>query len=218
MNVFAGMILAELSFMPQPSGNSTLTTVIPYPLAVFGLYLCSFPTEYADQARWSRQLQDLGNRIFPERSDLGRVWPAVGAEILCLAILYSPRMRNAFCAPWLIWLGGLSYPIYLLHGTFIRTVLTWLAFGPGAIWLWLRALDDGSLDSQSLIPRPSNFTLTIVLPIFAAILLAGVHLWVKNVEPLLGLATARFENFAQSWGKDTAHEGPTRLNGSVLPR
>jgi hypothetical protein len=48
--------------------------------------------------------------------------------MLILAIMYSPLLKKFLSQPVFVYLGGLSFPLYLLHGTFIRIPLTYLIF------------------------------------------------------------------------------------------
>ncbi|PGH04866.1 hypothetical protein AJ79_06951 [Helicocarpus griseus UAMH5409] len=201
INVFAGMVLAELSSIPQSLPTSKPAAALPYLLAALGLYLCSYPDQFAEQASWSRHLMHLGSHIFPEGASLGRFWPGLGAQLLCLAIVRCRPMRQALSQPCLLWLGGLSYPIYLLHGTVIRTCLTWLTFGPSVL---TRATFDESNNfwtiETPLIPQPNKIILVIALPVFFAVLLAVANYWARSVEPVFERLTNEFERFARTWG------------------
>ncbi|KKZ66941.1 hypothetical protein EMCG_07369 [[Emmonsia] crescens] len=217
INVVAGVILAELSFSPKPNTTSKLATILPYLIAILGLYLCSYPDQYAEQARWSRQLMELGMRIFPHDASLGRVWPSLGAQLLCLAIVRSPSMRRALSRPYLLWMGGLSYPIYLLHGTIIRTCLTWLTFGPSML---LGTTSDGSSDIDTpLIPEPNTVIIVVALPVFFTLLLAIANVWAVNVEPVFERLTGALERFARTWGTGTVvYDGPPiKPSRNILP-
>ncbi|KAK2782638.1 hypothetical protein FQN53_009654 [Emmonsiellopsis sp. PD_33] len=225
INVFAGMILAELSFLPPPNTKSKTANILPYLLAILGLYLCSYPDQFAEQARWSRQLMYIGTLIFPQRAPLGRYWPGLGAQLLCLAIVRSPSMRHALSKPYLTWLGWVSYPVYLLHGTIIRTFMTWLTFGPMAL---ISASQHESGNDQlpaeppSLIPEPSKLTIIFTLPVFFFILLAVATAWAAKVDPLFEKVAATIERFARTWGKKGVNSGgygspPRKPNGSILP-
>ncbi|EEH39894.1 hypothetical protein PAAG_02083 [Paracoccidioides lutzii Pb01] len=223
INVFAGMILAELSFHTLPHLTYKSANILPYPFAILGLYLCSYPDQYAEQARWSRQLMHLGMRIFPPGASFGRFWSGLGAQLLCLAIVCSPAMRGALSRPYLLWLGRLSYPIYLLHGTLIRTCLTWLTFGPSVL-MWTsngESYQDGMLDAPPLIPEPTKGILVVALPVFFAVLLAIANAWAVKVEPVFERLAAAFERFARTWGKGSKvyhDELPSKLNGkAILP-
>lgn len=213
------MILAELSFFPQPKPNSKIAAVIPFGFATLGLYLCSFPDSFAEQAHWSRQLINVGYRIFPVGGLLGRWWPGVGAQILCFSILYSPPMRRALSSKYLQWIGGLSYATYLIHGTLMRTVMTWLIFGPNAMF-GVTLKDVGVTDPQQahLIPQPRPVMLSIRLAVFAAFLLTAANLWNNKIEPVFGAATARIERVSRTWGRSgVSSSGRGTFKDSLLP-
>jgi peptidoglycan/LPS O-acetylase OafA/YrhL len=217
INVFGGMILAELSFMRQsmPKSKSTLANLLPYLLAILGLYLMSFPDSFYEQAAWSRRLWQIGLVIFPANPLFGRFYAGIGAQILCLAILLSPSMRNVLSNRYLLWLGSMSYPLYLLHGPLLRSVMTYMLFLPASLTFKPDLLEDGTPDPESLIPAPGCLTLFLLLPIFFVFLLAVVRLWAVKVEPYFGAATASFERFARTWGRESVNS-PKENNG-VLP-
>ena len=48
--------------------------------------------------------------------------------IILLSVLYSPLLRSLFSRRIPVFLGSISYGMYLLHGTFIRLPLAWLLF------------------------------------------------------------------------------------------
>lgn len=210
------MILAELSFIPVPSQRLTINRILPYFFAITGLYLCSFPNEYYHQKAWSRQLWYIGWKIFPPGANLGRFYAGVGAQILCFSILFSPSMRALLSNRYLQWLGGISYPLYLLHGPLMRSVMTYMLFWPASWTFQPKLLSDGTPDQGSLIPVPDFWVLCVLLPIFAFILLLIVNLWALKVEPHLGAAADRFENFARTWKPKDMVE-PAQENGTLLP-
>jgi peptidoglycan/LPS O-acetylase OafA/YrhL len=49
------------------------------------------------------------------------VWDA-GAVLMILVLLGNPALRRAFSGSWAVWLGLLSFPIYLLHGPIMLSV------------------------------------------------------------------------------------------------
>lgn len=214
------MILAEISFLlPAPrrhpsSPRSILLIEIPsYLCALLGLYLCSFPEHFPEQRPWSRQLLKLGLAIFPKGSFLYRFWAGLGAQLLCLAILMSPSMRRALSSRPLQWLGTISYSLYLVHGTLIRTVLTWLVFGPMALSPSARVQTE--LADIPLIAQPPAAVIMVILVIFWPVMLAGVRVWSVKVEPLFGRLTAWFEQFAGHCGDDESRSGKKGWEGSV---
>lgn len=213
-NVIAGMFLAELSHTRWATAKpSPLRIILTYAAVVLGLVLASFPDQFAEQVPWSRRLLLAGFHIFPTSAIQGRMWPGVGAQVLCGAVLLNPRLRAVLSVRPLLWLGSISFPIYLLHGTLIRTLLTWLTFGPIALFTRPPSLEQlaaegkqplvpigkyGALD-RPIIPQPPTPAFVLILPLFTACVLAIAHAWNKHVEPCFGTLTVRCERFAVGW-------------------
>src|ERR1700724_77178 len=53
---------------------------------------------------------------------------AIGGIFMILSILYSSLLRSLFSRRIPVFLGSISYSLYLLHGNFIRLPLTWVLF------------------------------------------------------------------------------------------
>ncbi|KAI9737035.1 MAG: hypothetical protein M1834_000625 [Cirrosporium novae-zelandiae] len=215
MNVYAGMILAELSMNPITVKPPKELDIFTIPLAIIGLFLCSFPTEYADTSNWSSFLMWLGMFIFPAGGDQGRFWSGIGAQLLCLAVLFSPTLKRLLTHPFLMWLGASSFPIYLLHGPLVRSLLAWMTFGVGAMNFHPQppppTPEGEEPPPPQYIPMPPGWTLCVILPAFAIALLSLCHVWTMRIEPLFGKATKRFEDIC--YGKyDKQQQQP------VLPR
>lgn len=182
-----------------PNTKNRFLTYLPYPAALLGLYLCSYPSEFSDWAPWCRQLLYLGKAITPADKDLGRFWPGLGSHILCFAVLLSPTLRKLLSHDVLLWLGSISYPLYLLHGPLMRSVLAIITFFP--IWLHFDPRDEtGNPDLEKLMPLPRSLSFLFILPLFWIFLLAVVHQWAKRVEPLFATATKKLEDFAYGEG------------------
>ena len=196
INVFAGMILAEFSLMSIHLPSHRFIQPLPFLAAVLALYLMSFPDEYPDWAPWSRQLNTLGKTIFPTDAEQGRFWPGIGAHILCFSVLLSPMMRKAFSHPYLLYLGKISFSLYLLHGPLMRSVLAWITFTPVSLNWKPNLKPDGELDGTQWIPLPRPLSFVIILPVFWAFMFWVVHLWSVKVEPYFGKATRRLEELA----------------------
>jgi peptidoglycan/LPS O-acetylase OafA/YrhL len=198
-NVFAGMMLAELTMCDLPCGENAIARFVPYLGTGLGLFLMSFPNEYYDWASWSRQLHELALVIFPSGIELGRAWPGIGAQIVCSSVCFSSSLRKALSQGFLLWLGGVSYSLYLLHGPLMRSVLAWLVCGPMMMageWVTRGDENYGSTEDSGYIPLPGWPTFVVILPIFWAFLLLMVHLWSSKVEPKFAAATKWFEDLA----------------------
>ncbi|WP_298215655.1 acyltransferase [Acidocella sp.] len=77
-------------------------------LGLLGLYLFSFTYEQA------LLIHAPLKRLIPGE-DSHYIWDA-GAALIILVLLGNPAMRRWFSGGWAIWLGFLSFPIYVLHG------------------------------------------------------------------------------------------------------
>jgi hypothetical protein len=195
------MILAELSFYNLTTLQPRiLFKVLPYGLVTLGLYLCSYPDEYANQAAWSSQLETLAQTIFPAHANVSRYYAGLGAQMVCFGVILSPFMRRILSHPVLLWLGSISFPLYLVHGPLMRSVLVYLLYLPTAIGFKPTLGADGMPDPESYIPTPNPFRLVVILIIFFVFLLYIVHQWTLRVEPKMGDLTAAFERFSRSWG------------------
>jgi peptidoglycan/LPS O-acetylase OafA/YrhL len=85
------------------------------PLGLVVIYLFSFT--YEQQLLIHAPLK----AIMPKGDSAHFVWDA-GAVLSILLLLGNPRLNKIFSGNWAIWLGLLSFPIYLLHGPIMLTV------------------------------------------------------------------------------------------------
>jgi peptidoglycan/LPS O-acetylase OafA/YrhL len=198
-NVFAGMVLAELTMCDFPRVEIAIVKCIPFVSSAFGLLLMSFPNEYYDWAPWSRKLHELGSFVFPSGVEFGRAWPGIGAQILCYSVCFSASLRQAMSRKFLLWLGGASYSLYLLHGPLMRSVLAWLVFGPMMVVGERVSGEDGNYTAEGsggYVALPGWPFFVLVLPVFWAFLVLTVHLWNSKVEPKFAVATKWLEELA----------------------
>lgn len=77
-------------------------------LGGLGLYLFSFTYEQA-------LLIHAPLKLFLSASYSHYVWDA-GAALLIIVLLGNPPVSRVFSGNWAMWLGLLSFPVYLLHG------------------------------------------------------------------------------------------------------
>lgn len=115
MNIFAGMMLAELSLNNcQISAFLKLRALfqtIPYGLVIPGLYLCSFLGQYAEQTAWSSQLAHIVDAEYiPKGANVSRYFASTGAQMVCLGAMLSPTIRRLLSNRVLLWLGSISFP------------------------------------------------------------------------------------------------------------
>ena len=124
----------------------------------------SFPSQFQTWAPWSNFLLEWFNRVSPENAELSRFWPTIGAQLLCLTVVLSPNIRRGLSHPWLLWLGKVSCPLYLLHGSFMRSLLSWLLFAGEH----LVEFEERNRDESVIImkyPLPGYTTFIMVMPV-----------------------------------------------------
>lgn len=66
-------------------------------------------------------------------------YPFIGASLIILSIHFSPELRHIFSHPYPVFLGSISFPLYLTHSFLMRSVLVWIVFGilPSSEEQWL---------------------------------------------------------------------------------
>lgn len=204
--VIGGMLLAEFSVSSYPAKLASfpiISTALSPLLALFGLVLMSYPSRNPEAATWSAVLMNFFSAVFPmsASSDTPRLVGSVGALVLCLAVLLSPYMRRALSARPLRWLGKLSFPIYLLHGTAMRTVLAWVVFAGQPYQV--SPLDNSTEERDAIyrFAQPGMVRTTIGIVVFSTVTLLASHLWANNFEPAFGKITAWAESKMKSVGE-----------------
>lgn len=200
--MFTGLLLVELNYSKYPLLLSAYSAYFAPPLALLGLFLMSFPAQFQPWTYWSNGLLLLAEKIAPENIDVARYWPTIGAQLLSMTIVLSPHMRRSLSHPWLLWLGKISFPLYLLHGSLMRSVLAWMTF-QGQVLEEFEAFEGQKSTVTMRYPIPGTATLAVVIPIFMVILLAASHGWAIKVEPWFGWVTEKAQKIMIADGERT---------------
>lgn len=204
MNIFAGMIMAELINRLPSRRTPRVLSIISYPLAFLGLYLLSYPQRNAYYAAWSRNLQSLGSGIFPSFANDFRYWQALGAQLLCAAILMSPSMQKFLSHNLLQWLGRRSFSMYVVQGTVLRVVLAAFVYvcPPPA-----RPRMAGTVVSafESAMLR-FHWPTLLIIAVFWVVLLNVVNVWSTLAEPYFDEMSAKLDLFSRSWGQRSVND------------
>ncbi|KAL8786679.1 MAG: hypothetical protein Q9213_002614 [Squamulea squamosa] len=188
-NVFTGIMLTELNHSEYPLRFAKFSPIFVPPLLVCGLVFMSFPSQFQDWAPWSDLLLRWYWKLAPRNAELMRFWPTLGAQILTLTVVMSPHLRRALSHRWFIWLGKISFPLYLLHGSFMRSILAWMLFSRQQI---TEMEEEGH--KYMRYPLPGKATFVVVMPTFMVILFTATHFWATKVEPLFGRITKMAED------------------------
>lgn len=206
-NMFAGVLFAEYNHSNLPLRISRYSSFFFVPLTLLSLLMMSFPSERQHYATWSRTLLDFTIKFGPTNVEHSRFTPTLGAQLLCFTILSTPILRRVLSMPAFLWLGKISFPLYLLHGSLMRSVLAWLMFSGETLTAFEERHEgqEGAVVTMKY-PLPSRVKQAIVLPIFFVILGFASHYWSVKVEPHFGVITKRAEEIM--FGKETK---PTTL-------
>ncbi|KAF2439482.1 hypothetical protein P171DRAFT_370050 [Karstenula rhodostoma CBS 690.94] len=215
--VLGGVLLAEFSVSPQPAKLAAfplVSTVLSPILALIGLMFMSYPSSNPDSTAWSATMKYVFASIFPKSAQFSmpRLIGSTGALILCFAILISPHMRRALAVKPLRWLGKLSFPIYLLHGTVMRTVLAYVVFAGQPLQAF--PLEKPTEDRESIYryAAPGTARIAMGIILMGVVTLYASHVWANNFEPAFGKITAWAEGKMKNTG-----DGPI-LTGVLSPR
>lgn len=211
--VLGGTLLAELNHTSYPSrlaSFQSISMVLAPFLVIVSLVLMSIPSNDAQSMPWSWNLVVLFAKIFPEQAmwDVTRVIASSGALLLCLSIMCSPQLRRLLSARPLRWLGKLSFPIYLLHAAFMRSIMAWIIFGGRPMAEFIEHAEDGTEIPVMRYMQPGPVRIWIGIIVGMSSMLLAAHVWANKLEPMFGRITAWAESHMQ--GKN---DGLGILNG-----
>ena len=160
------------------TSHPPLTNIIRRTLIVtlfsFGLFVAGFPEHHWEWSSWSRFLAELGFRIFPAGTAQKDHWPDIAGQCLSFAIVLSPSLQRMLSHRFLVWLGNISFPLYLLQGSLIRSLLAWLLWG-------FQSTD------------PQAWVCFLAIAVFFVVLGGLSHYWNIWIEPWFAHATRKAE-------------------------
>ncbi|KAI1002075.1 hypothetical protein K3495_g6130 [Podosphaera aphanis] len=196
MQFFFGIFLSDLS-QHKPHTNwlahhKWISCTLSPLLIIFGLYLASYPEDKAEWMPWSDLLRQKSIFLFPTDSETPRYYTGIGLIFICLAIHFSNLMKAVLSNKYLLWFGKNSFAVYLLHGTFLRTVLVWMYFGISSPADIIR--EDGSAERINL-PYPSQARAYLWMPVWIALLYLLANIWTSYVDPWCARLTEKFVRF-----------------------
>jgi peptidoglycan/LPS O-acetylase OafA/YrhL len=201
LNVMAGMFVAELHNHYKDSATSVLPAPIPAIMIVTGMFLAGFPQDGVENARWSHTMARIMHFLTSDKTDVRRYWDHLGASLVLIGIFFSSRARKVLTSPIFNFLGRVSFPVYLLHNTFIKTVLTWMIYLPSA----MNPQKNEKGEPQDL-KRGSTTHILIAIAVFYYILYRAAALWMKYVDPMCAIMV----NAATKWAYGDQQQRPSR--------
>jgi peptidoglycan/LPS O-acetylase OafA/YrhL len=212
VNIVVGMFVAELHNHYKDSATSILPAPIPALMIVLGMFMAGFPQDGAQNAHWSHVMLKVMRAMTSDKADIRRYWDHLGASTVLLGIFFSRNARKVLTSPVFNFLGRVSFPVYLIHNSLIKTVLTWMIYLPSAM-----NPPKNEKGEQMDLQRGSLPHMFIAIAIFYYILYRSASLWVKYIDPMC----ANVVNYATKWMYGTPaprDQRPILGNGSTEPK
>lgn len=200
-NVFAGAMLAETFLSTIPQRLLRLSPLLAPPLTVLALVLMSMPLQAdgPEKAGWSNFLLWLSQQTLPRQYDIGRFYTSVGSQLLVFTVIISPHLRRVLSHPVLLWLGKISFPMYLLHGTLMRSIFAWMMFF-GSEPRQFEEQYQGHTVTLYRYPLPGPIRTAVSILVFMFCVFVSAHFWALYIEPWFAKITKLAEN--RMTGKD----------------
>ncbi|TVY82707.1 hypothetical protein LSUE1_G005721 [Lachnellula suecica] len=191
-----GAFLAEIS--QTPTHVEWLSThkwpgrfLSPF-LLILGLLSASFPEDHAEWVLWSNFMLKLSDyMLLPENGNVPTFYSGLGVILIASSIHFSKPLKTVLSLKYFLWAGKNSFAVYLIHGTLIRSVLSWMMFG--VINPTSTFNEDGTETMGPNLERPHNLRWYLWLPIWFAGLYWLANLWTNYVDPACAKITAALE-------------------------
>jgi hypothetical protein len=169
--------------------KDTATSVLPAPIPA-AMIMAGFPQDSPNNAHWSDSMSHFMQAVTVEKSDIRRYWDHVGAATVLLGIFFSRNARRVLASPVFNFLGRVSFPVYLMHNTFMKSVLTWMVYLPSAM-----NPPRNEKGHQMDLQRGSTTHIFIAVAVFYYVLYRAAAFWVQHIDPFC----ANLVNAATSW-------------------
>lgn len=184
MQFFWGVLLADLQSHDVATGliarRPMATAVVSAVLLSVGLLLSSYPETHAEWAGWSQTLTTAMTPLAPNPDDLPRLCSGLGLDLIAAGILLSPALQRLLSSRYLLFLGRMSFAVYLLHGPLMKTTLVWLLYGVQA------PPDKENMQGQVVLTRltyPGHLSLIAWQIVWLPMLYGIANLWMTYVDP-----------------------------------
>lgn len=136
MQFFFGAFMADLQNLDpetftraQSLSSGPLRAALSIIFLVVGLFIGSLPEDHFEWHPWSLGLRNFLAAILPANPDFPRFSSGIGLDIIVIGLHLSPMARNILSNRFFLWLGRMSFAVYLLHNQILRSVLCWMIYG-----------------------------------------------------------------------------------------
>lgn len=202
-----GSLLADLSLHRRTqnliaSHQRILSIVVAPLLLMAGLLIGSYPQEHEEYSTWSLWLyekfvartddlesQSGGSFLVPGGTDPPRRFSSAAIQLSAVAIFLSPVLRNALSHRYLLWLGQHSFAVYLVHGTILRSIGMWVAYG-----MWPEGYvvqEEEPLQQYTHVRSKASVCYSIV--VFVALSYISAWAWMRWVDSACAAAAKKWE-------------------------
>lgn len=209
-NIITGMFVAELHNMYKDSATSVLPAPVPALLIIVGVFLAGYPQDAQHLAPWSHTMQKMMRSITVKDADIRRYWDHVGASTVLIGIFFSSRARRVLTSPVFNFLGRVSFPVYLIHNTMIKSVLTWMLYLPSAM-----NPPKNEKGEQMDLQRGSTLHVCIAILIYFYLLYRAASLWTQHIDPVCAKLVNAFTKWATGEPPANTNGGPIMRKGSM---
>lgn len=196
MQFFWGTFIADVQNHDATSALITsrprIGNIFSVLFILIGLFFASYPEAHAEWAGWSNSLLDFMTAITPTFMDIPRFASGIGLQFLSLGIVLSPALQKALSSKYLLFLGRMSFAVYLIHGPLMKTTLVWMLLG-------LKSPPDQQGPNGEMeitrIQYPGNLSLIAWQIVWLPMVYALAYLWTTHVDPWCERMTNKFVGF-----------------------
>ncbi|KAJ4028943.1 hypothetical protein NW761_014272 [Fusarium oxysporum] len=154
-----------------------------------GLFIASFPESRIELASWSRWQDQILSAIVPKDSEFPKFASSFGFCLLTIGGALLPGYTDILSHRVLVWLGKRSFAVYLLHGTLLRWLLTWMVYGTTLPPNLQFQQPEGA---SPKLEYAGNTWLLFCLPAWLGILYGLAEIWTRYVDTAAEWFTSQF--------------------------
>lgn len=177
-------VVAFLS--PSKSHVKYLRMLASVSFLIAGFFVASLPDDHADWQPWSQNLYNFLQAILPRAPDFPRFSSGIGLMLIVMGLHFSDAARTVLASKPFIWLGRMSFAVYLLHNQILRSVLCWMVYGLTMPEQPADVQDPESGEwwtpDRPRLEFPGAGRLFMVLPIYWFLVYGAAWLWTTYVD------------------------------------
>ncbi|KAF2645448.1 hypothetical protein P280DRAFT_465281 [Massarina eburnea CBS 473.64] len=212
---FFGIFLAEFQMDDFTNAFIGSQPIIAAVVSTFNILLggwfASYPEANMEALAWSRNLHAFYVAILPPNPDIGHFSSSFGLMFIAFGIVLSPFLQKALSSKYLLFFGRMSFAVYLLHHSMMKTVLAWMLYG---VHTKPAHMNDKNQPEITRLEYPGHPTLLMWCIVWWPMLYGVAYLWTQHVDP----RCERLANKLVEWMKlDSGKQSNGYLPMAPLP-